>query len=75
MVLNGLKEPKKAKIGIRKVGNGHETVKKGSNFAFRSRQKMPKNEPNFCKRTHRAFLGFRNFAAPLHSPNSTKDTN
>ena len=44
--------------GIRKVENGHETVKKGPNFAFRSRRKMPKNEPNIYKRTHREVAFF-----------------
>ena len=45
MTLKWPKIAQKAKKGIRKVQNGHETVKKGPNFAFRSRRKMPKNEP------------------------------
>ena len=32
------KGPKKGKKGLLKVQNYHETVKKGPNFAFRSRQ-------------------------------------
>ena len=41
-----LKGPKEAKKGTTKVQKYHKTVKKGPNFALRSRRKMPENEQN-----------------------------
>ena len=54
MVLKVPKMAKMAKKGIRKVQKYHKHDKIGPNFALKSRRKMPKNEPNLCKRTNRA---------------------
>ena len=58
MVLNGPKIAKKAKKGIRKVPKYHKNDKIGPKFVQWNCRKMPKNERNFCKRTHRA-LSFK----------------
>ena len=56
MVLKLPKMAKKAKKGIRKVQEYRKNDKIGPKVVQWNRRKMAKNDPNFCKRTHRAFM-------------------